>query len=36
VSSVRIAQVFDKLSESLRELSSVNRAEESVRERRAG
>ena len=36
VSSVRIAQVFDKLSEFLRELSSANRPEESVRQRRAG
>jgi hypothetical protein len=36
VSSVRIAQVFDKLSESLRELSSANRPEESLRQRRAG
>ena len=36
VSSVRIAQVFDKLSESLHELSSANRPEESLRQRRAG
>ena len=36
VSSVRIAQVFDKLSESLRELSSANRPDESLRQRRAG
>ena len=36
VSSVRIAQVFDKLSESLRELSYANRPEESLRQRRAG
>ena len=36
VSSVRIAQVFDKLSESLRELSYANRPEEALRQRRAG
>ena len=36
VSSVRIAQVFDKLSDSLRELSIANRSEEAVRQRRAG
>jgi hypothetical protein len=36
VSSVRIAQVFDSLSESLRELSYANRPEETVRQRRAG
>jgi hypothetical protein len=36
VSSVRIAQVFDRLSESLRELSSANRPDESLRQRRAG
>lgn len=36
VSSVRIAQVFDRLSECLRELSYANRPEESLRQRRAG
>jgi hypothetical protein len=36
VSSVRIAQVFDRLSESLRELSFANRPEDSLRQRRAG
>jgi hypothetical protein len=36
VSSVRIAPVFDTLSESLRELSYANRPEESLRQRRAG
>ena len=36
VSSVRIAQAFDKLSESLRELSYANRPDESLRQRRAG
>jgi hypothetical protein len=36
VSSVRIAQVFDRLSECLRELSYANRPEEWLRQRRAG
>src|SRR6201994_1435957 len=36
VSSVRIAQVFDKLSEALRELSYANRPEEALPQRRAG
>jgi excisionase family DNA binding protein len=36
ISSVRIAQVFERLSESLRELSYANRPQESKRRRRAG
>jgi hypothetical protein len=36
VSSVRIAQVFEKLSDCLRELAYANRQAESLRQRRAG
>jgi hypothetical protein len=36
VSSVRIAQVFERLSECLRELSYANRPADSIRQRRAG
>lgn len=36
VSSVRIAQIFDRLSDCLHELSATNRSEATLRQRRAG